>query len=772
MTYDSSKGVLGKDPFTVVGLVADKCKLEAGKSFTNLLTYSEEFDNSGWGKGNVTIAANAITAPDGTLTADKIIENTVTGNHQITQSFACVVGTTYTYSVHFKAGENDSLIMYCAAVAFNDSGMKVYLNTGTVSVFQNASEVVNSGIEDIGDGWYRAWMSDVANSTGTGTFYVRFMDSSGAISYTGDGVSGLYVSGGQLVEGSEPGHYVKTTSTSATLACTATETGDAKCFNTRKTCNATASYFKVPFEVKFCLPRSNLPIGEPMLPALDGEVRIAPTSVTAGKGLGNRSVGQAKIKDFPHHDRGIDPYFNERTYDAETTGTFWGKWLARNPYFEGRTLKVYHGYINSPFSFNDFNVYEYDITDISGPDNGAVNITFKDVLIRTYKEKSQYPVKSLGELSADIAAGAGTATLVPAGIGSSYPASGTLSIGKEAITFTRSTDTLTLTARAQYGTEAKDHKEGDAVQLCATWSNTNVVDVLYELLVTGAGLPTSYIPYDDGATGTPENWDDELLLWLGTSLVNGILMKPEGIEKIIGELSRDFMFDIWWDALTQKVKIKALSPEPSGVTINTLTEGYNILKDSVKIKRDATQRISQVQVWYSKIDFSENDDIENFGAAKIAADVSLPTSDLYGSEAITVITSRWINNLAQASTLSGRLLARFSDTPEIIEFEVGAKDDTKFYMAGRVEINSWQFQGFTGANESKKFQVLEINENEPGHKVKVTALTSSFSGRYFFIAPDGTPDYSSATDEQKAAYGFICLDTGLFADGTAGYKII
>jgi hypothetical protein len=764
MSYDSSKGVLGKDPFSVVGLVADKCKLEAGKSFTNLLTYSEEFDNSDWNKnGSYTITPNAIAAPNGSITAD-LIDDTDTANYRfyIDQQHAINDDSSIkTFSIYLKEGtalETEIHFIYNGGTALSPRSKVTWSN-----------HTVDNGIlESVGDGWYRLVFSQANNSSGNTTVITRLFPASIPSSKTGS----VYAWGAQLVEGSEPGHYVKTTSTSATLACTATETGDAKCFNTRKTCNATASYFKVPFEVKFCLPRSNLPIGEPMLPALDGQVRIAPTSVTAGKGLGKRSVGQAKIKDFPHHDRGIDPYFNERTYDAETTGTFWGKWLARNPYFEGRTLKVYHGYINSPFSFNDFNIYEYDITDISGPDNGAVNITFKDVLIRTYKEKSQYPVKSLGELSADIAAGAGTATLVPAGIGSSYPASGTLSIGKEAITFTRSTDTLTLTARAQYGTEAKDHKEGDAVQLCATWSNTNVVDVLYELLVTGAGLPTSYIPYDDGVTGTPENWDDELLLWLGTSLVNGILMKPEGIEKIIGELSRDFMFDIWWDALTQKVKIKALSPEPSGVTINTLTEGYNILKDSVKIKRDATQRISQVQVWYSKIDFSENDDIENFGAAKISADVSLPTSDLYGSEAITVITSRWINNLAQASTLSGRLLARFSDTPEIIEFEVGAKDDTKFDMAGRVEINSWQFQGFTGANEAKKFQVIEINENDPGHKVKVTALTSSFSGRYFFIAPDGTPDYSSATDEQKSAYGFICLDTGLFADGTAGYKII
>jgi hypothetical protein len=554
--------------------------------------------------------------------------------------------------------------------------------------------------------------------------------------------------------------------------CTATQTGDLKCYNTRKTCNDTANYSKTTVEIKFCMPRSNLPVGEVMFPALHGEVKIAPTSVTAGKGLGSRSVGRAKIKDFPHHDRGIDPYYDERTYVAETTGTFWGKWLARNPYFEGRTLKVYDGYLNVPFSFNDFNVYEYDITEISGPHGGEVTISFKDVLIRTYKEKSQYPVKSLGELSADITSAATSATLLPAGVGDTYPASGTVSIGKEAITFTRAGDVLTLTARAQWGTTAKEHKEGNAVQICSTWSAVNVIDVLYELLVTGSGLPASYIPYDDGATGIDDNWDDEKSLWMSSASVTGMLMKPEGIDKVIAELSNDFMFDVWWDAKTQKVRIKSLSPEVGGSSINVLTEGYNILKDSVKIKRDAGQRISQVQVWYSKIDYSENNDIENFAAAQITADVSRPSSDLYGSESIKVITSRWIDDVAQAITLSGRLLARFADTPEIVEFEVAVKDDDKFELAGRIELNSWQLQGFSGANIGKRFQVTEIDPSESGHKVKVTCLTSSFSGRYFFIAPDGTPDYSAASDAQKSAYGFICPDSFLFSDGTHGYNII
>jgi hypothetical protein len=50
---------------------------------TNLLTYSENFDNAAWGKQSVTVNANAAIAPDGTLTADKLIESTTNAVHYV-----------------------------------------------------------------------------------------------------------------------------------------------------------------------------------------------------------------------------------------------------------------------------------------------------------------------------------------------------------------------------------------------------------------------------------------------------------------------------------------------------------------------------------------------------------------------------------------------------------------------------------------------------------------------------------------------------------------
>jgi len=550
--------------------------------------------------------------------------------------------------------------------------------------------------------------------------------------------------------------------------CTATETGDDKCFNTRKTCNDTPNYDKTTKEYICGQPRSSLPAGETIYPVIVGDVRRSGTSTTAGSGLGKRAVVRVKLKDFAHHDRGIDKYTSDRTYDAQSQGTFWGKFISRNPYYEGRTIKVYYGYIGDTFSWDDFEVQEYDITDITGPDNGFVNITAKDVLVRTYDRKSQYPVASEGSLSANITDSDTSATLIPAGIGNSnYPASGTASMGKEAMSFTRSGDALTLT-RAQWGTTASSHSADDTVQICATWdgvpSTDNVTDVLYELLVTGAGLPSGYIPTAD--------WDTEQDLWLSAATVKGILMKPESIEKVIAELSESFMFDIWWDATDQEVKIKALSPEPSGATINTLTEGVSIKQGSLKIDRKSADRFTEIRVYYNKTDYSEDNKPEKFAAVQIAADANRASADLYDGNSIKTITSRWFEAGANAAQLTGRLLARFSDTPETVTFMLDNKDHGNMVMAGRLEIDSWQFQDATGANEAKKFQVLEVNPKESGHDFEVKCLTSSFVGRYFFVTIDSMPDYSSATEAQKEANGFISLSTGLFADGTQGHKIV
>lgn len=554
-------------------------------------------------------------------------------------------------------------------------------------------------------------------------------------------------------------------------ACTATGAAGEECYNTRNTCQDPDNYDKTTKDYTFCQSRANLPIGIDMIPCIDGDVMQAAASVTGGKGLGNRAVVNIKFNDFTHSDRGVDPYWATRATGGEDSGTFWGKWLARNLYYEGRPVIVKTGYINSPFSWDDFESEYYDIDRIDGPMNGKVTLKAKDILSRTYARKARYPAASNGELDAGITDSDTSATLSPTGIGDEeYPASGYVAIGKEIAAFTRSGDTLTLT-RAQWGSEAAAASAGDTVQLCVSYTDENVVDALYDLLTNGAGIPDSYIPYDDGAPG--DIWDDEKDLWLSASEVTGIVTEPTPVEDIISEWSDHFMFDIWWDLVNQEIPIKALSPEPSGVSIAELDENHNILRDSLKVKKNPDGRVTTVIVRYNKINHAEKNDSENFAKTLVYTNPSAEGADKYNESSIKEIKSKWFDAKAYATQYAGRTSARFLNTPTMIEFSVDAKDDQNISLAGRVQIDTKQIQSVTGANSPTNFQITEIRPKQDGDIIRVKGLVSSFAGRYGFISPDGVPDYLSASESQRAAYGFVSEVGGAdFSDGGAAYKII
>jgi hypothetical protein len=76
----------------------------------NLFQYSEQFNNGAWVKSNATITANAITAPNGTLTAD-LIDYTGTGTAFCYQTLNLDAGV-YKFSVYLKGVVGQRVILY------------------------------------------------------------------------------------------------------------------------------------------------------------------------------------------------------------------------------------------------------------------------------------------------------------------------------------------------------------------------------------------------------------------------------------------------------------------------------------------------------------------------------------------------------------------------------------------------------------------------------------------------------------------------------------
>jgi hypothetical protein len=190
---------------------------------TNLVNYSEQFDNAFWVKSTGILAfgsgsvANATTAPNGTLTADLVVETGTNDFHTISSTLgfpAAAVGGVYVASIYVKRpivdGRRYFQITFSQGAFGNTQYATFDLQDGVVS--GSASTVGTPVMTDVGDGWYRCSMAATATSTASSlVFFILTNAPTGrSPSYLGDGVSGVYMWGAQVQE-TYLSNYVATT---------------------------------------------------------------------------------------------------------------------------------------------------------------------------------------------------------------------------------------------------------------------------------------------------------------------------------------------------------------------------------------------------------------------------------------------------------------------------------------------------------------------------------------------------------------------------------
>lgn len=212
-TNNISEGVVSGTPsaagsFNAVIRVTDAAGATADVSVStavtvpgnpNLLSNTQSFDNPAWTKVNATVTPDAIVAPDGTLTADKLVNSAAvfTQCYKGLPNGTLTTGQTHIFSCYAKAAEYTAVVLNVYDNS-SDKGVVFDLGTGATSNRPNGGVEGASGVIDVGSGWKRCWFAFTAGASSGGTATISMQNPGTFAAGTFTIGNGLYIWGAKL----------------------------------------------------------------------------------------------------------------------------------------------------------------------------------------------------------------------------------------------------------------------------------------------------------------------------------------------------------------------------------------------------------------------------------------------------------------------------------------------------------------------------------------------------------------------------------------------
>lgn len=171
------------------------------KGRTNEFLQSNQFDTT-WTLGASSVGGG-LAGYDGTNDGWELTEDTTTTQHYIQQTVA-TVGKVQCVSIYAKANGRDWLMI-------NQAGIRrTYYDLANGVMGTIDGNVIDATITDVGNGWYRCTYT--ANM-GYTAIRIGLTNGDGVNTYTGDGVSSIFIQDAQLESGLVATTYIETTTT-------------------------------------------------------------------------------------------------------------------------------------------------------------------------------------------------------------------------------------------------------------------------------------------------------------------------------------------------------------------------------------------------------------------------------------------------------------------------------------------------------------------------------------------------------------------------------
>lgn len=417
--------------------------------------------------------------------------------------------------------------------------------------------------------------------------------------------------------------------------------------------------------LRFVKPSSYLPVEIEAIPNVS-EITQTPATLSLGENLGTRAQVHIVFKDHKHAEQG--EFYND--------GSFWARFRARNLFRRGRPIRVKTGFLDQNEA--NYEIRHYYLDKFDGPNqDDEFTIVAQDLLKFADNDRAQAPRANVGILTGTLASD-GMSFSVVSGTGSEYSPSGYVAIGgKEIVSYTRSGDSFTITARALFGTTAIEHSAQDRVQQCIYASGLSPADILYRLFTDYADI--------DASTIDLTAWQTECNTYLQRQYTR-LIAEPTGVAKLAEELIEQAGLILWWDNLNQQVKLQVLR----GIATTTFEYNEeNIIAGTIEVEEQRDKLVTEVWTYYGV-----RNPLDSLNEANNYRSVSALTngeqSTLNGSPVIKKIYGTWIPAFGATTAERTNVLhaGRFNIPPRKVSFSIPRNANIRI----PVEAGGYQFR--------------------------------------------------------------------------------